>query len=111
MVRRARTGPERITVDVETLVLDGVPAGQRARVVAVFERELARLLRERGPGEISRPVARPAPELPAGGTPDRLGLALARSVHVALTAPGPGPGLADSPAPRTTRPAAERGQP
>jgi hypothetical protein len=115
MVRRARPGPERITVDVETLVLDDVPAGQRARVVAVFERELVRLLRERGPEETSRGAVRAGPELPAGGTPERLGVALARSVHGALTSGDQGT-AARAPGPMTARaqepPAArDRGRP
>jgi hypothetical protein len=114
MVRRGRLGPgpERITVDVETLVLDDVPPGQRARVVAEFERELVRLLRERGPGESFRGAVRAGPEVPAGGPPERLGLALARSVHSALTTPGEPatrpPAAGRRPAPSTT---GDRGRP
>ena len=43
-----RTAPA-IDIDIEELVLEGFPNGERFRIAGAVERELAQLLREQGP--------------------------------------------------------------
>jgi hypothetical protein len=78
-----------VRVDIDELVLHGVARADRARVVAAFQRELARLLLDREPPAApasdggDRRVARRLPS-----APHRLGRALAQTVHETLVASG-----------------------
>ena len=72
-----------VRIDIDELVLHGVPPAHRYRVAAAFERELTRLLRMHG---LPAVPTEPAP-LPRTTSPHRLGRALARSVHSGLSGP------------------------
>ena len=75
-----------VRIDIDELVLHGVPPADRYRVAAAFERELTRLLRIHGlPGTPATPTT--LPPLPPVTSPYRLGRALARSVHSGLSEP------------------------
>ena len=82
-------GPQRIRVQIDELVLEGVTQARRDRVAAAFERELGRLLRAAPPAERPAALRRPPPVVPLHGSADRIGRALARSVHAALAPPQP----------------------
>ncbi|WP_406835060.1 hypothetical protein ACICHK_01060 [Streptomyces sp. AHU1] len=92
----------RIDVEIGELVLDGFPRVDRDRVAEAFRRELTRLVREygvpvaddlvsdghgEGDGDtgLALDVVRGLPPLPYTVSSDRLGMALARSVHAGLT--------------------------
>jgi hypothetical protein len=82
--------PAGVQVEIGELVFDGFDHRVDAdRVSAAFAVELARLVRLRGvplaagPREIDALAGLPA--LPATTAPDRLGVALARSVHAGLS--------------------------
>ncbi|TDC06406.1 hypothetical protein E1265_34785 [Streptomyces sp. 8K308] len=78
-----------VRLDIGELVLDGFPSAHADRVAESFQRELTRLVTEHGiPSEAATATELQAhlPELRAGGPPPhRLGEALARAVHAALT--------------------------
>ena len=82
--------PARIEVQIEQLVLHGVPAGDRTRIAAALELELTRRLSDQA---LSPALARGARiEHIAGGEvradarsgPDALGTDVARAVHRVL---------------------------
>jgi hypothetical protein len=81
---------ERVLVEIDALVLDGVRPADRERVAEAFSRELTRLLTVHGVPAVS--VHRDAvtrPPVPLTGSPRRLGRLLARSVHETLTVGAP----------------------
>jgi hypothetical protein len=88
--------PERqVTVEIDALVLDGFDHRVDPDLVsAAFQRELGRLLRERGlpAGAADRDQRVDAltdlPPLPATTSANRLGAALARAVHAGLSGEG-----------------------
>jgi len=97
--REPQGGPERrepreIRVDIGELVLDGFGTGvDPQRVSASFERELTRLVRERGvplaaDGPLRADALSGLPPLPAGLSARRLGQELARAVHAGLSGRG-----------------------
>lgn len=81
-----------VTVHVDTLVLDGVAPGDRARVADGVARELGRLLASGSlPGTGRRPrhigrLSGAAIALPVAAAPEHVGARIAASVHGALTA-------------------------
>jgi hypothetical protein len=84
----------RIRLHIERLVLDGLPATDRARLRAAVESELARLLAAGGLGRglaaggaMAR-LSAPPIRLERSGRPDALGRAVARSVHARIGGPG-----------------------
>ncbi|MGW2955200.1 hypothetical protein [Streptomyces eurythermus] len=84
--------PSAIRVEIGELVLDGFHTDP-ARVATVFERELARLVREHGVplaanGAVSVEALTGLPPLPAGLSARRLGQELARAVHEGLSGHG-----------------------
>ncbi|WP_405933041.1 hypothetical protein [Streptomyces sp. NBC_00827] len=84
--------PHTIRVDVGELVLDGFGVDPE-RVSASFERELTRLVRERGVpiaanGGLSLDTLSALPPLPVGLSARRLGQELARAVHAGLSGRG-----------------------
>lgn len=85
--------PREIHVEIGELALDGFH-GDPDLVLAAFESELARLVREFGVplAAHGRPPALDAltglPPLPATVSAGRLGVALARSVHAGLSGDG-----------------------
>ncbi|MER8088244.1 hypothetical protein ACFVZR_26775 [Streptomyces sp. NPDC058316] len=84
--------PRAIRVDIGELVLDGFDVDPE-RVSAAFERELTRLVRERGvpvaaDGGRSLDTLSGLPPLPAGLSARRLGQELAHAVHAGLSGPG-----------------------
>ncbi|MET8677333.1 hypothetical protein ABZW18_07030 [Streptomyces sp. NPDC004647] len=88
-----------VRVDIGELVLDGFERVDPDRVSAAFQRELARLVRERGVPLAADGEGRALealsglPALPATTSPGRIGEALARAVHAGLS----GGGEADRP--------------
>ncbi len=81
-------GPDRITVEVGELVLDGFAHLDRDRVAAAFDRELTRLLYERGMpagADLSLDVVGDLPALSPGPSSRQLGEVLARRVHAGLS--------------------------
>ncbi|KWX02089.1 hypothetical protein TH66_10180 [Carbonactinospora thermoautotrophica] len=85
--------PERVRVEIGELALEGFGPIDRDLVVSAFERELARLVRERGVplaagGDRALDLVSGLPELPATTSPHRLGEALARAVHAGLAGRG-----------------------
>lgn len=86
-------GPREVRIDIGELALDGF-TGDPDLVLASFERELARLVREQGVPLTAdgRPRTLDAlaglPPLPATVSAGRLGEALARSVHAGLAGDG-----------------------
>ncbi|GAA0488727.1 hypothetical protein [Streptomyces olivaceiscleroticus] len=99
-IRRAATpaaeGPARsFRIDIGELVLDGFDARvDPDRVMTSFQRELTRLVHERGVplaadgSPVSLDALAGLPPLPRTTSPARLGEALARSVHAGLTGRG-----------------------
>jgi hypothetical protein len=91
--RPSRGGePPSVRIEIDALVLEGF--GHRVDadlVAATFSTELERLLRLRGVplaaggGDRELDVLSGLPPLPATTSPDRLGVALARSVHAGLS--------------------------
>ncbi|SHF09664.1 hypothetical protein [Streptoalloteichus hindustanus] len=84
-----------VHVEIGELVLDGFPGVDPDLVAGAFERELNRLLRERGVGSAGNgdwavDVLSGLPPLPRTASPRRLGAALAQSVHKGLTRRGRG---------------------
>ncbi|WP_151476651.1 hypothetical protein [Streptomyces albicerus] len=84
--------PAEIRVDIGELVLDGFRVDPD-RVSAEFERELSRLVRERGvplaaDGAVAVDALSGLPHLPAGLSARRLGQELARAVHAGLSGRG-----------------------
>lgn len=70
--------PRRIELYLDKLVLEGVAPGQRQRVIASLERELARRL---GQGELPRGSrARVVGQGPREGAPEALGAEVARTI-------------------------------
>ncbi|MFI2257708.1 hypothetical protein OHU45_14195 [Streptomyces tubercidicus] len=87
--------PQSFRIDIGELVLDGFDARvDPDRVSASFERELARLVHERGVplaadgSPVSLDGLAGLPPLPRTTSPARLGEALARSVHAGLMGRG-----------------------
>lgn len=84
------TGPRRVVVEIDELVLDGFPVADRDLVAASFRKELTRLLNgplggvfdsiEDGAVDVAVSGGAPAPGLSSR----RLGMQLARTVHVTL---------------------------
>ncbi|MCP2259151.1 hypothetical protein LX15_002852 [Streptoalloteichus tenebrarius] len=79
-----------VHVEIGELVLDGFPGMDADLVVGAFERELRRLVRERGVGRVpdgewTVDLVSGLPPLPTTSSPRRLGTALARSVYKGLT--------------------------
>jgi hypothetical protein len=89
---------ERVLVEIDALLLDGVRPADRARVAEAFTRELSRLLTEHGlPAVDARRDTVTRPPVPLTGSPRRIGRMLARSVHETLvpdTAPAAAPAAA-----------------
>ncbi|NLU68207.1 hypothetical protein [Streptomyces sp. HNM0574] len=91
------SAPREIRVDIGELALDGFH-GDPDRVLAAFEAELTRLVREKGVplAADGEPRALDAlsglPPLPSTVSAGRLGEALARSVHAGLSGEGEAPG-------------------
>ncbi|SCK08539.1 hypothetical protein [Streptomyces sp. WMMB 322] len=91
-----RDAPREIHVEIDELALDGF-RGDPGLVLAAFENELARLVREHGvplaaDGEPHTLDALTGlPPLPATVSAGRLGEALARSVHAGLAGDGEDP--------------------
>ncbi len=87
--------PSRVELRIEELVLHGVPAGDRLRVADAFERELSRIIAERGlPPGLDRPVAvgsLAAPDLSVqrGAAPRAMGESLAGAVYESLARAAP----------------------
>ncbi|GGU83300.1 hypothetical protein GCM10010211_56610 [Streptomyces albospinus] len=84
-----------VRIDIGELVLDGFPSGVDAgRVSAAFQRELARLVRERGVplaadgAGVAVDGLAGLPQLPATASAVRIGQALARAVHAGLAGRG-----------------------
>ncbi|WP_030254216.1 hypothetical protein [Streptomyces violens] len=82
-------------IDIGELVLDGFDSRvDPDRVMTSFERELTRLVRDRGVplaadgSPVSLDGLAGLPPLPRTTSPTRLGEALARSVHAGLTGRG-----------------------
>lgn len=91
----AAPAPSAFRIDIGELVLDGFDARLHPeRVTAAFERELARLVHERGVplAADGSPVCLDGlaglPPLPRTTSPARLGEALARAVHAGLSGRG-----------------------
>ncbi|MER5768757.1 hypothetical protein [Streptomyces sp. NPDC001985] len=87
-----------VRVEIGTLVLGGFGRLDPERVSEAFQRELSRLVRERGvplagDGDRALEALSGLPPLPATASPARLGEALARAVHSGLS------GLSELPAP------------
>ncbi|WP_327155173.1 hypothetical protein [Streptomyces tubercidicus] len=87
--------PRTFRIDIGELILDGFDARvDPDRVSASFERELARLVHERGVplaadgSPVSLDGLAGLPPLPRTTSPARLGEALARSVHAGLMGRG-----------------------
>ncbi len=85
--------PVSVRVEIGELVLDGFGHLDHDRLSAAFQRELTRLVTERGVplaahGDQVVDLLRGLPPLPAGTSPHRLGEALARAVHAGLTGRG-----------------------
>ncbi|GGK74518.1 hypothetical protein [Mangrovihabitans endophyticus] len=97
---------ERVLVQIDAIVLDGVRPADRERVAEAFTRELSRLLAlDEIPSVDAHRDAVTRPAVPPAGSPRRLGRLLARSVHETLTggaveaaasvvSPGPGTAVA-----------------
>ncbi|NGO13563.1 hypothetical protein G5C60_39715 [Streptomyces sp. HC44] len=84
--------PRAIRVNIGELVLDGFQVDPD-RVSAEFERELTRLVRERGvplaaDGGVTLDALSGLPPLPAGLSARRLGQELARAVHAGFSGRG-----------------------
>ncbi|MFC7310399.1 hypothetical protein ACFQVC_40085 [Streptomyces monticola] len=84
--------PREIRIEIGELVLDGFGVDPQ-HVTAAFERELDRLVRERGVplaagGALRVDALSGLPPLPAGLSARRLGQELARTVHAGLTGRG-----------------------
>ncbi|WP_370949873.1 hypothetical protein AB5J62_20330 [Amycolatopsis sp. cg5] len=74
-----------VTVDIGELVLTGFAGINRDKLLAAFECELTRLVTERGVGSAAFDAeVTQAPQVPASASSQRLGTALARSVHSGL---------------------------
>ena len=75
--------PARVEVHIEELVLHGFAPGQRYRIAEALERELTRLLAERGlsPG---RPPVDGAFEVRAGARPEVVGRQVAAALQQAI---------------------------
>ncbi|TJZ52995.1 hypothetical protein FCH28_17705 [Streptomyces piniterrae] len=90
------SAPQSFRIDIGELVLDGFDARvDPDRVTASFERELARLVHERGvpmaadgTTDVALDGLSGLPPLPSTASPTRLGEALARAVHAGLTGRG-----------------------
>ncbi|MFI2211453.1 hypothetical protein [Streptomyces sp. NPDC020141] len=85
--------PRTVRVDIGELVFDGFGRLDPERVSDAFQRELARLVRERGvpvaaDGDRALEALAGLPPLPATTSPARLGEALARAVHSGLSGRG-----------------------
>lgn len=86
-----------VRVEIGELALEGFGHLDADRVSAAFQRELTRLVTERGvplavDGDRVVDLLGGLPELPATTSPYRLGEALARAVHAGLTGHGDGTG-------------------
>jgi hypothetical protein len=78
---------ERVLVEIDAMLLDGVRPADRERVAEAFTRELSRLLTVHGlPVVDADRDAVTRPPVPLTGSPRRFGRLLARSVHETLTA-------------------------
>jgi len=83
--------PSRISLRIDSLVLDGMRPGDRFRIGDAFERELARLLAARIPdpllhGEIVPVLDAGQIALETGLTPDSIGERIARAVYAGFDA-------------------------
>ena len=83
-----------VSVDIGEVVLHGFGRIDTGLLEAAFSAELERLLRSRGvplaagEGDTELDSLTGLPPLPATTSPDRLGVALARSVHAGLSGRG-----------------------
>ena len=79
--------PKSIELHIEELVLQGMPAGDRQRIGAVVQRELTRMLAERGmppavaSGAEIESLSGQSFELARGASPDAIGVQVARAVY------------------------------
>lgn len=83
----ARDTSPSIALHIDTLVLDGVPVSQRARVLRAIQTELHTLcagLSEQGPRVCVRETPSEASEFIASEQPDANGRAIARAIFRAL---------------------------
>ncbi|MFE7559785.1 hypothetical protein [Kitasatospora sp. NPDC057500] len=90
---QGEAGGGRIEVEIGELVLDGFARVDQERLVVAFRGELARLVEARGValadgGDRELDLLAGLPALPADTSPQRLGAALARAVHVGLSGGG-----------------------
>lgn len=88
-----RAPAPRIRVEIGELVLQGFDSIDHDGVSAAFQRELTRLVAERGVplaggGDTALDTLAGLPDLPATTSPRRLGEALARAVHAGLAGRG-----------------------
>lgn len=88
----------RLDLHIGELVLHGVDPGDRERLAADLERELARLVAEHGvPPALAQGgnlhLEGAALTLPAGSPPEELGAAIAREAHARISGP---PAAADT---------------
>lgn len=85
-------GVGNVHIRIGELVLDGLPQSDGRRVAEAVKQELARLVRERGVEQPSRPrtsvrqMSAPSFAMAPGAAPQTIGKSVARSLHSALTA-------------------------
>lgn len=81
------TSPRALRLHIEELIIDGAIAGDRTRIARAIERELRRLIAERGvPEVLSRSGTMPRLDgghfqVAPGSRPDAVGRQVARSVY------------------------------
>jgi hypothetical protein len=90
---REHREPVAVKVEIGELVLDGFGPLDSDRISQAFQRELMRLVSERGvplaaDGDRAVDAMSGLPELPATTSPHRLGETLARAVHAGLAGRG-----------------------
>ena len=82
--------PRAIAIQVDELVLDGFPSGDRHRIGEAFQRELARLMSERGAlsgldrGKTVEQLSGGSFQFNAEARPERTGIDIARAVFGGL---------------------------
>lgn len=91
MTRPRVVRPYPVRLHIDDLIIDGAIVGDRQRIARAIERELERLITERGvPAALSESGAMPRLdggqfELTPGAGPDRIGRQVARSVYRGLS--------------------------